>query len=46
MTRLIHWIFEAKGKGCTSCCIWCEYFEICKRDGENHEKEKDKRDRP
>lgn len=29
--RLKYWLFQ-KGKGCHHCCIWCEYFDICRWD--------------
>ena len=29
--RLKYWLFQ-KGKGCHSCCIRCEYFDICRWD--------------
>lgn len=44
--RLIYWLFQ-KGKNRKHCCIWCEYFSICRADvlaqnerEENHGKER------
>lgn len=30
--RLRHWIFEAKKKKCKHCCLWCEFWDLCKGD--------------
>ena len=44
--RLIYWIFQ-RGKNCKHCCLWCEYYDLCRADvlaqnerEENHGKER------
>lgn len=32
--RLKYWLFQ-KGKGCSRCCLRCEYYDICRRDVKN-----------
>ena len=29
--RLIYWIFQ-RGKNCKHCCLWCEYYDLCRAD--------------
>lgn len=29
--RFKYWIFQ-KGKGCSRCCLRCEYYDICRWD--------------
>lgn len=31
LDRLKYWIFQP-GKDCKHCCLWCEYYDICKWD--------------
>lgn len=28
--RLRHWLIEARKKKCRHCCLWCEYWDICR----------------
>lgn len=44
--RLIYWLFQ-RGKNCKHCCLWCEYYDLCRADvlaqnerEENHGKER------
>ncbi len=30
--RLRHWLFQSRRKGCLHCCLWCEYWDICRRE--------------
>lgn len=30
--RLRHWLIEARKKKCHHCCLWCEYWDICRWD--------------
>nr|DAV11972.1 MAG TPA: Radical SAM superfamily [Caudoviricetes sp.] len=30
--RLRHWLFEARGKKCRFCCLFCHYWYICQND--------------
>lgn len=30
--RLRHWLIEARKKKCRHCCLWCEYWDICRWD--------------
>lgn len=30
--RLRHWLFEARGKKCRYCCLFCHYWHICQKD--------------
>lgn len=30
--RLRHWLFRSRRKGCLHCCLWCEYWDICRRE--------------
>lgn len=34
--RIKYWIFK-RGKGCRYCCLWCEYYDLCKNEG-THER--------
>lgn len=29
--RLKYWIFQ-RGKNCKHCCLWCEYYDLCRAD--------------
>ncbi len=31
MQRLKYWLFQ-RGKHCRSCCLWCEYYDLCKNE--------------
>ncbi len=36
MEKLFYWIRKCicgKKSACRHVCMWCEYYEICKRDG-------------
>lgn len=30
--RLRHGLFRSRRKGCRHCCLWCEYWDICRRE--------------
>lgn len=31
--RIFHWIFASRKKQCRHCCINCQYFTECEKDG-------------
>lgn len=31
LERFMYWIFQ-RGKGCRHCCLWCEYYSLCRWD--------------
>lgn len=35
MAKLLYWIRKSilHAKGCSECCLMCEYYKICKNDG-------------
>lgn len=39
--RLIYWLFQ-RGKSCKHCCLWCEYYDLCRADvlAQNEREEK------
>ena len=33
LERIIHWIGKSRKKKCKSCCLRCEYWELCREEG-------------
>ena len=27
--KIIYWLFQL-GKDCKHCCLWCEYYDLCR----------------
>lgn len=27
--KIIYWLFQL-GKQCKHCCLWCEYYDLCR----------------
>ena len=44
--RLIYWLFQ-KGKNCKHCCLWCEYYDLCRADvlAQNEREENNRKER-
>ena len=32
LRRLGHWICLSRKKGCGCCCLFCEYYDLCKKE--------------